>query len=721
MKVNNKNSVNAERINQQKMHIFLYCLFFFMFFVWFVIRAGRVGSPLLGSDEYAFLTIGKFLDSPSIFTLDSNLQQVSNRLYFYLLSFFDFKPGVIFQVRVVQIVEWFAAVVILFAAFRNFIGVNYRLIAAAFTLILPSSFYVLTVIPETSLVLLSSALGLVICRTLPKYAISAISLSGLICGVGILIKPHAIAWIPAVVVVIIFNQLIESRKQHWAVSSFGLILVFFFFWYAGAVLAWRLTSSGWIFNPAEMLGLKFYGSSLRTSETSNFFTTAREVIKYFLQHLIVLSLIFCTSLIGIFVIFKDALQRKGQAQNHELIPAIFVVAMLFGSLVMTSYFTASVGLQQEHESNRLHGRYIAHILVFLPFFHFYYVSKATASNYRGYAYVSLLTVLVALFYVFPSVKIFPWDYPELFALYEKENWYKWVGISKSSYGNLVLPLIACVSALQLLRLKYKAHLITLQLLAILICANLQLDDWASTHVANNQKSVQTGGKLSALIGANLPGEGLVVGPDRYGKLSYFLFGFNGAPRVLIKGRGEIITQDEIASSKWVILTDQYEKQFQFQSVIGIEGVQFFPLNLPQVVVSIPPAVIWRGEPLTVSFSSESKRTGMLDGFNAPEPWGAWTAIKTAHVYLPVSIHGAIRLKFFGWVDGENKDKVVTLRVGTESKNITLTKQGLDYEVDFYVAEPSSVIQVTIPTTRPLGSDRHFGVALRGVEISRSQK
>ena len=273
----------------------------------------------------------------------------------------------IFQIRLLQIVEWFVAVTFLFLAFRNFIGVNFRLFAAAFALILPSSFYVLTVMPETSLVLLSSALGLVIFRLLPKYAISAIALSGLICGVGILIKPHAIAWIPAIVVVIIFNQLIESRKQHWTVSSFGLTLVFIFSWYAGAVLAWRLTSSDWIFNPAEMLGLKFYGSSLRTSETSSSFITAREVVKYFFQHLIVLSLIFCSSLIGIFVIFKEALQRKGQAQNHELIPAIFVVAMLFGSLVMTSYFTASVGLQQEPESNRLHGRYIAHILVFYHF------------------------------------------------------------------------------------------------------------------------------------------------------------------------------------------------------------------------------------------------------------------------------------------------------------------------------------------------------------------
>ena len=367
---------------------------------------------------------------------------------------------------------------------------------------------------------------------------------------------------------------------------------------------------------------------------------------------------------------------------------------------------------------RLHGRYLGSALVTLPFFYFAFVENARMRAIRRMAIAGVLICIPFHFWVERAFKLYPWDYPELFAFFSFPNHYHWGFGGRNHIGRLAFTVCALGFVATCIRPALFRAAMTLQLALLLLLGHVQMQRWLHAHMQMNGANIDMSAALGKVLQPAQPGDGLLIGDQRYGSMSYTLFNLGSAPRVLVKAPGATITAADVKDAKWVVTAAAYDVEFPHRSLIRFGALTLYPLHAVDPVVVTPEKHDWNGTPFVVQLGSIEGAATPLQGFNAPEEWGAWTSQPTAAVELPDFVNGDIVVEFFGWTIPENLGNDLQVTIGDGVAALKMTGQGADYWVELHVSRRSDRIGLAIPTFRPTGSARDMGVAIARLKISR---
>jgi Dolichyl-phosphate-mannose-protein mannosyltransferase len=696
----------------------------FLAFIFYCLISSIIGNPIFGSDEYAYFISGKNLNRlPELYALDPGLQQVNNVLYFKVINLWSklVGPNLTSSFRVLHCLEYVCTGLILYKSFKSITGASSAYLAIAAFLLLPATVYIYSVMPETELVLLTACLCYVCIRVYPRRPYFGAALQGLIVGSALLIKPHAAALLLATAAFLVFGTLggvvkAGYRKTVWV---FG---VFILSSYISLVLIWGLCSAKWSLDPSVMLGLKFYGQYLESNPASqSILSKVFHAAGYFTSHLIVIGLVFSPVLIWLarqlfHIIFSPANTPDDYTRALSA-AALFVSSMLFSHLAMAAWFTAGAAEQGAEEAMRLHGRYLGPAIALLPFLYFHALRELGHRGQIAVKAVFGIAILGCLFYLFAAYKIFPWDYPLLFAFYNKAPYWVFEEAIPFLRGILVIAMMAMIVVVSVYKSLF-AKTFSIQLFIILIAGSTQTYTWMNSHTKSYSRISELSRAIGAMTGDNEFGKGLVISADRYGPTSYMLYSLGNSPRVVTKPVGSKLTNADLANADWALVHGDYSINFDHFGSISLGELRFYPLHSKIAIEVREKPLLKPGEQVKLALGAGYFSQAKLLGFNDLENWGGWTALERSEIVLPMKVQGTVKVRLFSWSIYENLNSPLTVSLGSSTADITLTDKGKEYEITLDVDQPTDRLAIQSAVFHPANSHRSMGVAIGNVSITR---
>lgn len=705
----------------KKNYPIFYTLLFGIFFTYLLLGIA-FGFPILASDEYLYYISGKYLgDLNNIQLFDPYLQKTANLLYFKLVNtaFYVFHDQSILGLRLIHILEYFLSVLILYKTFEKHFPKDSLLKGCIAFCVLPSSLYLFTTIPEVELMLLGCCLMYSILVLLPRSPSFGSLLAGASMGLAILVKPHAIAMIACAILVILAQPFLtqQSGRNRPILSTINLIL-FSTSAYITFVLSWKFCSSQWIFDPRAPLGLNFYGGYLNT-EANGVAKKLLGVSQYIAIHLLVLYIIFSPVFVYLCHTLVERIKNKSvHKTDFEVLLSVFTLSFIFIHIVMVAYFTFNAGQMNEGENLRIHGRYLGTATGLLAFIYFFAVDKIQNKNELLFWISSIVCIFVFTIWI-RHFKIFPWDYPLLFAFFNEDNNYGW-NFSQQTFGirSALLIFMLAAGILALVKQAWRKPILNLQLFIIIFAGSAQTYNWLYHHLSLNKTNSAIGQMVANTFSSGTPGKGLIVTNDRYGKASYILFNMADAPKVLVKQPGEKITDSETAGVDWVLTTDPYIAGFSYQNKLEIKGVDFYNLS-SSVNISGPQLhPLKTGDLLQLKFGTASSSRVSVAGFNDAEEWGSWTSDANAEIHFPATIEGKITIQIFGWMPEEATNKTALLKLGDVTHELHLSSKPEMYNIEVNLPSPVNKLYIQSMTIKPNNSHRDMGIAISYINIQK---
>ena len=693
------------------------------FFVYSIFSV-TIGTPIFASDEYAYFIHGKYIHNiAELYKLDPGLQHAPNLLYFQLVHALGkfTGSGFIYAFRIFHAAEYILTGFVLYQTFIKIIGRNSAFFGTLAFLLLPNVIYNYAVMPETELVLLTACLGYVLIAIFPRRQYVAATLTGLLLGVSILIKPHAIATLAAALVFVCAAPTFGLVKGGRA-TAFRTTLIMFASCYFSLVFLLRLCGQEWSFDPAIALGLSAYGQYIQISlPTTTIASKAISALQYAAAHITVITLLFAPVFVWavptIFKTIRRESQKHTTMDDGLALVAFYVLTMLAAHIAMVAWFTAGAGALNDGEAMRIHGRYLGPVIAFLPFIYFYAIQNLDVRGEKAVKVVIFAAILSCFLYVFRAFKIFPWDYPLLFAFFKSPNHYGWGFQGSFAFlGNILLWAILISWVFVIFYRKILKQVLFVQLFVVLLVGCVRNYAWVFSHTKANGDLSEYSRAISTMVGKNSFGKGLVVSDERYGRASYILFGLENAPKVVIKEPKSMVTTDDVSGASWVLLGSEYVTNFEYTDSIAIGQFRLFPLNAALSIEHRAKSIIKLGQQTRVLMGTGQYSPARLKGFNTQEDWGAWTSASNAEIELPFMMQGVIKLKIFGWTIPENLGEPLNIRVGDASSQFALSDTGKEYEITMNIRQPSDRIFLDSQVFRPTNSHRVMGVGISRITI-----
>ena len=272
----------------------------------------------------------------------------------------------------------------------------------------------------------------------------------------------------------------------------------------------------------------------------------------------------------------------------------------------------------------------------------------------------------------------------------------------------------------LISIKPKLHLILFPvfILILFLASNYMTIEWQFARSERVGLLAIQGRALRDLIPETERDRGTIIGSDRYGIMSYFLFGFSSDAWVRVIPEGESITLEMLPlDTDWVILLDNYDLNIPIKSIMSTGDVWLGWLS-PNSLALHERVELWDGKPLQFTFDAR-EITYMLDQFNKPEPWGAWSATDGARILLPVIVSGKVRIEIVGWINPGSSAQQLHLHVGSTSVPVELSADKGKSCMIMDVLEPSQVITLRgVDPIRQSPRARPRAVALVELKIYR---
>jgi hypothetical protein len=675
-------------------------------------NAFNLGFPILGSDEYAYFINAKYIDNLSgLHTLEPHLQKTPTLLYLKLLNLLQSAnlENFVIIYRFLQIIIYLCI-----GKFLKYIFLKYQLlnrnqarISFLIYLLLPCAFYVNTVMPEI-LTMLIPVLTLYL--LLMHRSKANLIFLGILLGAGLLIKPNVIATILTANLFILYDTYLKSKKISQAL--FNLIFLNISL-YVSTLIITKFIVGDWDLLVRYGLGADFYGKYV-AGGISQFMSKIYAFLWYFLAHTLIL--------IGIFSpIFLGLINRKSKLWEkcaREI--SLFIIILAISHIAMISWFTVGAGALSEGELYRLHGRYLNPVLVFMPFIFILSLSEINSKKVFLYSTTQILIISAIYFLITKFYKIFPWDYPLLFAFYSPNNWYSWN--YDGSLTKLDIILISIIISINLIavffrrKINFIKNLFILNLVFIFIFGIFQTYLWAYNHLKALVQINSEAKSLGLILDNSKMGSGTLIADNAYGEISFALFNLSNAPKVVIREKNSEISQDDIGNSSWVIFMGDYNPKFIYKNDIVLDKFRLFPINTNIAVDNNAENVFNLRGPYKINLGSGLFSSASLVGFNSQEEWGSWTKNNQAKIILPSYVSGNFKVVLFGWTIPENLNKPVIVRIGSQEKRLFLTDKNASYELNFSLSQPTDSIRIESHISRPNNSARDMGVALNMVQI-----
>lgn len=684
-----------------------------------------IGMPIFGSDEYAYFISGKYIDNlAELYKLDPTLQHAPNFLHLQIINAWGRFTGSAFtqSFRILHAAQYILTAVIINQMFKKVIDRDSAFWGTVAFLLFPSVIYIYAVMPEIELVLLSACLGYVLIVVFPRHQYLAGGLSGFLLGIAILIKPHAVASLAAASVIVSVAPIVGFVKGGRAIAM-RTLLIMLGTCYLSVILLLRLCNHEWCFNPTLALGFNTYGQHIKTSLSGvSIISRVISSLYYAAAHVAVIAIIFSPVLVwSVARLLKTIRLRKERqeatANGHSLV-GLFILSMLVMHIAMTAWFTAGAAELSAGEAMRLHGRYLGPVLAFLPFIYFYAIRHLSEWDENAVKFITFIALITCLLYFFQNFKIFPWDYPLLFAFFKAPNHYGWN--YEGSFSSLGFILLWAMIAAWIAIIFFKSILsrvLFFQIFVILLVGCIQTYSWVFSHTKANSYMTESARAINTIVGQNQFGKGLLVSDERYGRTSYILYSLANAPKVLIKRPGSVVDAADAAGVDWILFDKDYVAEFRYLESISFGTFRFFPLNSLVSVSHREKSTIKSGEKISLLLGARQYAPGNLKGFNEQEEWGVWSAASHAEIVLPVLLHGAIKIKLYGWTIPENMGTPLLVKICNASTKIMLTDANKDYDVIINVSQPTDRIYLE-SSIHPVNSHRNLGVAVNIIMLER---
>ncbi len=685
-------------------------------FIWHCMRILLVPFPIFGSDEYAFLVHGLHDNEALIYQLDPNMQRIGNPFFTELHGAIWRYAGEqgIYVSRFLHLLEWIGSIWLILEAipfFKNRATAYW--LAGGVMMAVPSSFFMLSLMPDTEMVLVFSVLFFSVSRLLPHKIWMFAVLSGILCGIGVLIKPHAVAWLAAVMALLILVLFNRFRLRELRALEYLSPLLVVAGCYATYVIGYGWLEGSWNLNPVQVVRQGVYGNILASPVQSGALDWIR-LLSYVAVHFLVLFFLFGFALFGMLEHLLGFLKKRSITAIQ--LSGAFLFLFLGAVICMVAYFTYGAGLGNPFEANRVHGRYLLQLLIFIPVCSYLALGQLTE---RGKLLLGIMGLVSSFLFYYAFryyFKIFPWDYPELFAFYQSPNHYSWNYDIGLNLGIYLLMAYALSYVMVLVRPSLAKYALLLQFIILLSIGNLNMRDWSRMNSELYGVHIEAGKTIGKLIPKSEPGEVAVIGDQRFGDMAYFLSGLSDRhqPAVVIKTAGTEVTRQEMAPYKWIILQKQYlGEQVKKQLKIGN-----YTLLSNELECSLPEKGEW-GETSYFSTLGRQSEEIFLSGFNEREDWGAWTASENAVIALPFFINpGKLKLKISAWLTPENLANEVRFEIGKTIFRTRMTDVNTAYEFEIDIKERTDRILVSTPVSRPPTSHRYTGVGIAFIEIAR---
>ncbi|MCI3943862.1 glycosyltransferase family 39 protein [Pseudomonas syringae] len=706
----------------------------FAAFIFYTFNAVTAGSPIFASDEYVYFISGKYVDHlPELYGLDPGLQRLSNLLFFHEVKLFVqlFADHFVSLFRLVHSLEYVLAGALLYASAKSVMPKPAALMGLAVFLALPSHIYIYAVMPETELILLSAMIAFVLVKQYPDRPVVAATIVGFLVSIALLIKPHAMASLAALLVLFPVFNLLCFRKV-WVRMSVQTVACFLLALYIGVIGLWALMDGTFTFNPAGALGLTFYGKYIDGPAASiGLSTKLYQVMLYFVANFTVVVLFFLPVFVWTASLTMSRLRGhlnigEGDANTSPrvIILVLFAMLSIAAHLAMTAWFTAGAAILNAGEAQRLHGRYLGPALVAFPFLFFYSLSCLSQAGKKILVALTLVTLAASYWFVSQHFKIYPWDNPLLFSFFNENNWYGWgfknlgVRVGDGLYVVIFLGFVA-----SLLFRHWQAAISSVVLCSIIAVGCFQSYFWMYVHLHGNREVSQAGRHFAGLMSNVRHGDGILVGHERYGRESYLLFNLASAPKVIDRTEGVDVTPQDVAGYSWLITDGSYNADALALPSVQVGRLKYYALKPSAGIVLHAPTFSQSpaNKPFLKPMSSldvplANMSGSSLQGFNDVEPWGAWTSKRTAVIELPVQLKGRIRIRLFAWSLEKNLNEGISLQVGGVVKRLPVGATGAEVEIDVDVNAETDRIVIMSAVDKPSGSDRTLGVAIARVSV-----
>ncbi|MDR7100825.1 hypothetical protein J2X04_003206 [Lysobacter niabensis] len=534
----------------------------FVVFALLAMRVVTTGSPIMGSDEYAYFGTAKFADDAgTIFQFDPGMQAVGNKVYPLLYSGWE---SVSHQDagsvgRLFNSLLFVLGAFVLYGIFARVFDRRSALYSAILYLLMPVSFYATTLLPEVEFQVSVYLVTLMVAMAGRKPSYRSIAAAAALSALSYLIKPHAAALICACGLYWFATGMLQregalprrlARAAGRAAWYFGLSA---FFIMAITKLAPGNRAAG-----GDVVA-SFYRSYVeRIFDVDFLLANLTGFVDYAGGHLWLLLALFAPGLVFVAAssgrLMGQAWRAKSGSSPVDEMPdssyfALYVALLLLAFLAMIAIFTSSAGELSDFEKFRLHGRYLAPLLPLLLGCSVWAVAQ------RPGRLVPLLGLAALVAFVFVGrglYKIFPWDYPDAFGLFGPSlhywgftgasTWTVWVILLAGILGYLAQ---ACgVRA----RLSYMAFV-----LVVALASHTQMWRWLDFHVESNRSTVAAADAIETYLGDAPTGSGLVLTLDRYGQAPYLLMGLDHPQFVRAASNGQVVAAKDIpAGVRWIV-------------------------------------------------------------------------------------------------------------------------------------------------------------------------
>lgn len=556
------------------------------------IHAFSMPSPIYGGDEYSYLASGLFNSSlAELWQRDPYMPRIANPMFLALIklagNFFS-DPASIIRVLNVFAVIAFIGFATWYVAISSS---NRRAMVAIFPLgLLPSAGYVVAVMPESMFYAAATGAPLALVMLMLKRPVAAGFVSGALSATAFLLKPHAISLMVgevvsmlALILLMMFLKL-ERRRNGLLVT----LLTYLISTYVCIVVLSSVFTGNLALNPGSALGALYKG--IGRESLSSIGSGIGVIIYYFIGNVSCI-LLFSFPFVGLMTLKTfDVLYSRPISRPDLQFVMLFSTVLCVGvaTLAMASIFTYSAGVASLSEAMRLHGRYYAYLYVLIIAGGSSVsdwqstLAKTRLPHFDGYRLIGVGWLILGVYflYVVWQFRIYPWDNPELSAFYRLSisSW-KWDGGISWSAWVAALALGMCALAF-VFRARYIFSLLAMTITAVFVLANINNARWQRSVSANTSFLTDTGRFTHALFKRDEDSKVLIVGAERYGSMSYVLFGIACQCRVFVPGVGEPLSIRDVASDvKYIFSVRSYPVAFSTKSLFTSPGGTFHEIEI----------------------------------------------------------------------------------------------------------------------------------------------
>jgi hypothetical protein len=515
-----------------------------------------VPSPIYGGDEYAYFISGIFLENlDTLYINDPGLQQASPYLFFKIINIaskMSENPEILIKI--------FNTIIFLLSSFiyykiskKN--GSNNKLILPTI-LLFPFSAYSIAVMPDILYFFIYSIIFLITYLYFPIKIKTFSIIIGFLLGCMILVKPHALSIIISIYFLIIFNT-VFMKNLDIKNSIFSLLIISIIIYITITIVSY-ISINSLMLIPTFILGKSYVG--IIDSQYS-IFNIIPYVLYNLVAHLIILLFLFSPIILICSALIFKRLKKSSTINSVKITPptqiiqtSLLCLFSLIITLAMTVFFTAKITVFDFNEIYIIQGRYYEYLFPSIYVLTVFYLQNSyiKESTLKFSGLVVVLCILIWVLFFQNYIKLYPWTNSTLQAISPLAA--KVYGISPF---NFFILLIFSFGIFTFFKAKYTLKYFCILIFIIWGFGFISITKWQYENSSQTQPYAIEGWKIISMLPPSKRGKGVIFSDERYGNLSYTLFGMASNNRVpYITTKDKVIDQSDLPENlEWVLFSD----------------------------------------------------------------------------------------------------------------------------------------------------------------------